>query len=329
MPINLKGKSILSVKDLSNQEVQYLLKLSQTLKRLKESQVVQEPIKPSKSIAVIMQKSSTRTRSAFEVAAYDLGLNVTFISGNDSQMGVKESMEDTAKVLGRFYDGIAFRGFEHKDVEDLANFSGIPVWNALTDDFHPTQVFADYLTILEHFGRTNIKFAFFGDAKNNMGNSLALMAAHMGAYFVGCAPKEYWPEESVMKEIAKISNYTGAKVEFTEDTTEAAAGADVIYTDVWVSMGEPFEAWKKRINDLKPYQVNSKIMNLSSEDSIFLHCLPSFHDTNTTKGMEIYEKFGLKELEVTDEVFRSKKSKVFDQAENRMHTIKAIILSTI
>ncbi len=329
MPINLKGKSILSVKDLSNYEVKYLLKLSQTLKKLKESQVVQEPIKPAKTIAVLMQKSSTRTRSAFEVAAYDLGLNVTFISGNDSQMGVKESMEDTAKVLGRFYDGIAFRGFEHKDVEDLAKYSGVPVWNALTNEFHPTQVFADYLTILEHFGRTDIKFAYFGDAKNNMGNSLALMAAHMGAHFVGCAPKKYWPEKSVMNEINKIANYTEAKIEFTEDVKVAAKDADVIYTDVWVSMGEPQEIWDQRIKDLKPYQVNSKIMKLTSKDSIFLHCLPSFHDINTKIGMEIYEKFGLKELEVTDEVFRSKKSKVFDQAENRMHTIKAIMLATI
>ena len=329
MPVNLKGKSLLSVKDWTNQEVKYVLNLSRVLKYQKQAQIYQEPMKPTKTIAVVMQKSSTRTRSAFEVASYDLGINVTFIGGTDSQMGKKESMEDSAKVMGRFYDGIAFRGFGHEDVTSLAEHSGVPVWNALTDDFHPTQMFADYLTILEHFKRTDIKFVYFGDAKNNMGNSLAIMAAHMGAHFVGCAPKKYWPSEEIIEEAKHIAKYTGAKIEFIEDPMKASKDADVIYTDVWVSMGEPIEVWKERISDLKKYQVTSKIMKNAGDEAIFLHCLPAFHDTNTKVSKEIYEQFKMKELEVTDEVFRSKQSKVFDQAENRMHTIKAIILSTI
>ncbi len=329
MAFNLKGKSLLSVKDWTTEEVKYVLKLSQTLKQQRATGISQNVMEHKKNIAVIMQKSSTRTRSAFEVAAYQLGMNVSFVGGSGSQMGIKESMEDSANVFGRFYDGIAFRGYAHEDVEMLAKHSGVPVWNALTDKWHPTQMFADYLTILENFGTTKIKFVYFGDARNNMGNSLAVMAAHMGAYFVGCAPKEYWPDKDVIEAANDIAKKTGAKIEFETDPKKAAKNADVLYTDVWVSMGEPAEVWKERIEKLGKYQVNEKLMDLASEQAIFLHCLPAFHDLNTDVAKDVNDKFGLKELEVTDAVFRSNRSKVFDQAENRMHTIKAIMLSTL
>ncbi len=329
MAFNLKGKSLLAVKDWTTEEVKYVLKLSQTLKQQRATGVSQNVMEHKKNIAVIMQKSSTRTRSAFEVAAYQLGMNVSFVGGSGSQMGVKESMEDSANVFGRFYDGIAFRGYAHEDVETLAKYSGVPVWNALTDKWHPTQMFADYLTILENFGTTKIKFVYFGDARNNMGNSLAVMAAHMGAHFVGCAPKEYWPDQDVIDSANEIAKKTGAKIEFEADPKKASKGADVLYTDVWVSMGEPTEVWKERIEKLGKYQINEKLMELASEQAIFLHCLPAFHDLNTDVAKDVYDKFGLKELEVTDAVFRSNRSKVFDQAENRMHTIKAIMLSTL
>lgn len=330
MAINLKNRSILTVADLTTEEVKYLLNLSQDLKKRKKSGTENSEYKKSnKNIAVIMQKTSTRTRSAFEVAAMNLGIGTTYISGSDSQMGIKESMEDTAKVMGRFYDGIAFRGFKHQDVEILAKNAGVPVWNALTDKWHPTQMFADYLTVLENFKTTKVKFVFFGDAKNNMGNSLVVMSAHMGSHFVGCAPKTYWPSDEVIKKANEISKKTGAKIEFTEDPMIASKDADVLYTDIWVSMGEPEEVWKKRIHDLKPYQINKKLMNNAKKTAIFMHCLPSYHDLNTDIAKEISKKFGLKEFEVTDEVFRSNQSKVFDEAENRMHTIKAIIAATI
>ncbi len=329
MAFNLKGKSLLAVKDWTTEEVKYVLKLSQTLKQQRETGISQNVMEHKKSIVVIMQKSSTRTRSAFEVAAHHLGMNVTFVGGSGSQMGIKESMEDSANVFGRFYDGIAFRGYAHEDVEMLAKHAGVPVWNALTDKWHPTQMFADYLTILENFGTTKVKFVYFGDVRNNMGNSLAVMAAHMGAHFVGCAPKEYWPDKDVIDAAKQIAKKTGAKIEFETDPKKAAKDADVLYTDVWVSMGEAEEVWKERIKKLGKYQVNDKLMSLASEQAIFLHCLPAFHDLNTDVAKDVYEKFGLKELEVTDAVFRSNQSKVFDQAENRMHTIKAIMLSTL
>ena len=329
MAFNLKGKSIITVAEMTTEQVKFLLDLSLFLKKQKYSGISQEQANGKKSIAVVMQKDSTRTRSAFEVASYDLGWSVTYIGSSGSQMGKKESIEDTAKVLGRFYDGIAFRGYKHEDVEMLAKHAGVPVWNALTDKFHPTQMFADYLTILEQFGHTKVKFAFFGDTRNNMGNSLCVMAAHMGAHFVGVSPKELWPSEEIIKRAKEIAKNTGAKIEFTEDVNEGAKDAQVIYTDVWVSMGEPDEVWAQRIKLLKKYQVTSEVMNQAKKNAIFLHCLPSFHDTNTVVGKEIFEKYGLKELEVTDEVFRSHQSLVFQQAENRMHTIKAIMLATI
>lgn len=330
MTVNLKNRSILTVADLTTEEVKYLLELSQKLKKAKKAEKENlEQKQINKNIAVIMQKTSTRTRSAFEVAAMNLGIGTTYISGSDSQMGVKESMKDTAKVMGRFYDGIAFRGFKHQDVEILAKYAGVPVWNALTDKWHPTQMFADYLTVLENFKTTKVKFVFFGDAKNNMGNSLVVMSAHMGAHFVGCAPKSYWPSDEIIKKGNEIAKKTGAKIEFTEDPMKASKDADVLYTDIWVSMGEPDEVWRKRIHDLEPYRINKKLMDNAKKTAIFMHCLPSYHDLNTDVAKEINKKFKLKEFEVTDEVFRSKQSKVFDEAENRMHTIKAIIASTI
>ncbi len=329
MAFNLHGKSLLTIRDWTTEEVKHVLLLSQTLKQQRYSGVSQNIEGNKKNIVVIMQKDSTRTRSAFEVAAFDLGMNVTYIGGTGSQIGKKESIEDTAKVLGGFYDGIAFRGADHKDVETLAENAGVPVWNALTDDFHPTQMFADYLTILEEFGRTDIKFAFFGDAKNNMGNSLMLMAAHMGAHFVGVAPKEFWPDEKLIKDAKAIAKKTGAKIEFSDDPIKGAKDADVVYTDVWVSMGEPDSVWKDRIKKLSKYTVDEKVMAVTSPKSIFMHCLPAFHDTNTIIGKEISKKFGIDHMEVTDKVFRSNKSRVFKEAENRMHSIKAIIVATL
>lgn len=331
MPLNLKGKNLMSVEDWTTEEVKYVLELSQELKRQKYTGVSQKVL-TGKNIAVIMQKDSTRTRAAFEVAAFDLGMGVTYIGGTGSQMGKKESVEDTAKVLGRFYDGIAFRCYAHQDVEDLGKHAGVPVWNALSDKHHPTQMFADYLSVLEHFGHTKVKFVYFGDARNNMGNSLTIMAAHMGAHFVACAPKELWPEKSIIdlaKKIAKENN-TGAVIELTEDVNKAAKDADVIYTDVWVSMGEPDEVWAKRIKLLKDYQVNDNVMKHAKKDAIFLHCLPAFHDSLTDVGKEVSKKYHLKDgIEVTDSVFRSPQSKVMNQAGNRMHTIKAIMLATL
>ena len=329
MAFNLHGKSLITVRDWSNEEVKHVLNLSRVLKEQRYTGQSQTIMGNKKNIAVIMQKTSTRTRSAFEVAAFDLGMNVTYIGETGSQMGKKESIEDTAKVLGGFYDGIAFRGADQRDVEILAENAGVPVWNGLTDEFHPTQMFADYLTILEEFDRTDIKFAFFGDARNNMGNSLMLMAAHMGAEFWGVAPKELWPNEKLVNQAKEIAKQTGATIQFTDDPAEGAKDAHVIYTDVWVSMGEPDEVWSKRIEQLTPYRVTQKIMDMTSPDSIFLHCLPAFHDLETITGKEIHQKFGIDCMEVTDEVFRGPKSRVFKEAENRMHSIKAIIVATM
>ena len=329
MAFNLHQKSLLTIRDWSNEEVKHVLNLSKILKEQRYTGSSQNRMGHKKNIAVIMQKDSTRTRSAFEVAAFDLGMNVTYIGGTGSQMGKKESIEDTARVLGGFYDGIAFRCGPHADVETLSKHAGVPVWNALSDDFHPTQMFADYLTILEEFDRTDIKFAFFGDAKNNMGNSLMFMAAHMGAEFWGVAPKALWPDKSLIDQANKIAKITGASIHFTDDIKEGAKNADVVYTDVWVSMGEPDSVWEKRIKQLKPYTVTKDVMKLTAPRSIFMHCLPAFHDTNTVVGKEISKKFGIDHMEVTDEVFRSDKSRVMKEAENRMHSIKAIILATM
>ncbi|NQX83268.1 MAG: ornithine carbamoyltransferase [Mycoplasmataceae bacterium] len=329
MSFNLHGKNLMTIRDWTNEEVKHVLNLSKVLKEQRYTGQSQNLMNHKKNIAVIMQKDSTRTRSAFEVAAFDLGMNVTYIGGTGSQMGKKESIEDTAKVLSGFYDGIAFRCGAHEDVEMLGKHSMVPVWNALSDDFHPTQMFADYLTIIEEFNRTDIKFAFFGDARSNMGNSLMLMAAHMGAEFWGVAPKELWPKEKLQKEAKKIAKLTGASINFTENIEKGAKNAHVIYTDVWVSMGEPDEVWKERIKQLVPYRVTKDVMDLTHSRSIFMHCLPGFHDTNTKVGKEIHEKFGIDCMEVTDEVFRSHKSRVMVEAENRMHTIKAIMLATM
>ncbi len=329
MAFNLHGKNLMTVRDWSNEEVKHVLNLSRVLKEQRYTGASQDVMGRKKNIAVIMQKDSTRTRSAFEVAAYDLGMNVTYIGGTGSQMGKKESIADTAEVLSGFYDGIALRCGAHEDVATLGEHATVPVWNALSDDFHPTQMFADYLTILEEFDRTDIKFAFFGDARNNMGNSLMLMAAHMGAEFWGVAPKSLWPEKSLIKDAEEIAKITGASINFTEDVNEGAKDADVVYTDVWVSMGEPDEVWEERIKLLVPYRVTQDVMNVTAPNSIFMHCLPAFHDLDTVVGKEIHEKFGIDCMEVTDEVFKSHKSRVMKEAENRMHTIKAIMLATM
>ncbi len=328
MPVNLKGKSFLTLKDFTPQEIKYLLDLSIDLKQKKRAGIKGNSLE-GKNIVLLFEKTSTRTRCAFEVAAYDEGAQVTFLS--NSQIGKKESIEDTAKVLGRYYDGIEFRGFKQETVEILAEYAGVPVWNGLTDLYHPTQILADFLTMMEHVDKplNKAKLVYVGDARNNMGNSLMIGAAKMGMHFVSIAPKELFPSQSLVNEMAKIAKETGAKIEFTESIDEGVKDADAIYTDVWVSMGEE-DQFEERIKQLKPYQVNMDMINKTgNSDVIFMHCLPAFHDTNTIIGKEILEKYDLKEMEVTDEVFRSKHSVVFDEAENRMHTIKAVMVATI
>ncbi|HEY8364457.1 MAG TPA: ornithine carbamoyltransferase [Haloplasmataceae bacterium] len=329
MPVNLRGRSFLTLLDFCPQEIQYLLDLAINLKKAKYCGYEKAQLK-GKNVVLLFEKDSTRTRCAFEVGAYDLGMNVTYLGPTGSQMGKKESIADTARVLGRMYDGIEYRGFKQETVEALAKYSGVPVWNGLTDKFHPTQVLADFMTIIEHFGHLKgIKFAYVGDARNNMGNSLMVGCAKMGLDFRAVAPKSLWPEEELVKKCQEIAKENGAKILLTEDIKEGTKDVDVLYTDVWVSMGESDDVWEKRINLLKPYQVNMEMIKNAGPNVIFLHCLPSFHDLNTTIGREIYEKFGLTSMEVTDEVFESKYSKVFDEAENRLHTIKAVMLATI
>ncbi len=328
MPVNLKGRNFITLKDFTTQEIEYLLDLSVDLKRKKRAGIKGNLLE-GKNIVLLFEKSSTRTRCAFEVGAFDEGANVTFLS--NSQMGKKETIEDTAKVLGRYYDGIEFRGFKQQTVEDLAAHAGVPVWNGLTDMYHPTQILADFLTIKENVNKplNKAKLVYVGDARNNMGNSLMIGAAKLGMDFVGVAPKELFPDESLVNEMKKVAEKTGSNIEFTEDVVEGVKGADAVYTDVWVSMGEE-DKFEERINLLKDYQVNMEmIKNTENPDVIFLHCLPSFHDDKTVVGAEIKEKYGLDAMEVTDEVFRSKYSKVFDEAENRMHTIKAVMVATI
>ncbi len=327
--IELKGKSFLTLKDFSKEEIKYFLSLASYLKT-KKKVGVKDNLLAGKNIALIFEKASTRTRCSFEVAAHDEGAQVTYLGPNDNHMGKKESMEDTAKVLGRFFDGIEFRGFKQSTVECLAKYSGVPVWNGLTDEYHPTQILADLLTISEHVDKPfdKIKFVYVGDARNNMGNSLMIGCAKMGMKFVSLAPKQLWPNEDLVKEMEEVCKETKGSIYLTENIDDVK-DADVIYTDVWVSMGEE-EQYEERINLLKDYQVNMEmIKKTENENVIFLHCLPAFHDQETVVGREIYEKFGLKELEVTDEVFRSKYSKVFDEAENRMHTIKAVMVATL
>ena len=327
--MNFKGRSFLTLLDYTPEEIRYLLDLSKDLKA-KKKRGEDHKCLVGKNIVLLFEKTSTRTRCAFEVAGRDLGIGVTYLDPGSSQMGKKESIADTAKVLGRMYDGIEYRGIDQKIVEELAENAGVPVWNGLTTEFHPTQMLADVLTVEENFGHLKgIKLVFMGDARNNVANSLMVVCAKMGMHFVACAPKNLWPSEELTLKCKDIASLTGATIEFTEDVNMGTKDADVIYTDVWVSMGEPEEVWAERVRTLKPYQVNKEVMNNASKDAIFLHCLPSFHDLNTTIGKEIYEKYGLKEMEVTDEVFNSSQSKVFDEAENRMHTIKAVIYATM
>ena len=302
------------------------------LKNLKQKKKegIEHKYLTNKNIVLLFEKTSTRTRCAFEVAGLDLGMGVTYLEPGSSQMGKKESIADTAKVLGRMYDGIEYRGFDQTIVEELASNANVPVWNGLTTQFHPTQMLADVLTIKENFGYLKgIKLVFMGDARNNVANSLMVVSAKLGMHFVACAPKELWPNQELVDKCKKIASESGATIELNSDVTSAVTNADVIYTDVWVSMGEKEEVWQERIKLLTPYKVTQDVMNKANENAIFLHCLPSFHDLKTTIGKEIYEKYGLEDMEVTDEVFSSPKSKVFDEAENRLHTIKAVVYATM
>lgn len=327
--MDLRKRNFLTLLDYTPEEIRYLLDLAKDFKTKKYNGTNHRYLS-GKNIVLLFEKTSTRTRCAFEVAGLDLGMGVTYLDPGSSQMGKKESIADTAKVLGRMYDGIEYRGYDQKIVEELANNANVPVWNGLTTEFHPTQMLADVMTVEENFGHLDgIKLVFMGDARNNVANSLMVVCAKMGMHFVSCGPKELWPNHELVEKCQAISKETGGIIEMTENVKEATSNADVIYTDVWVSMGEPDEVWNERIKLLSPYQVNSEVMNNANENAIFLHCLPSFHDLNTTIGKEIYEKYGLKEMEVTDEVFSSDKSKVFDEAENRLHTIKAVIYATM
>lgn len=326
---SLRGRSFLKLLDFTSDEIRYLINLSKNFKDLKRAGVPHKFLE-GKNIVLLFEKTSTRTRCSFEVAGHDLGMGVTYLDPGSSQMGHKESIEDTARVLGRMFDGIEYRGFSQQLVETLAEYAGVPVWNGLTDEFHPTQMIADLLTTEEYFGHLKgLKFTYFGDARNNMGNSLMVACAKMGMHFTACAPKSLFPHDDLVKTAEKIATETGGSVTLTEDTNAGSKDANVLYTDIWVSMGEPDEVWGERIKLLKPYQVNMQLMNNADKDAIFLHCLPSFHDLKTTKGQEIHKKFGLPEMEVTNEVFESSRSKVFEEAENRMHTIKAIMYATL
>ena len=315
--------------DFTTEEIQYLLELAKDFKRLKRTNTPHKYL-TGKNIVLLFEKTSTRTRCSFEVAGNDLGMGVTYLDPASSQMGNKESLEDTAKVLGRMFDGIEYRGFDQEIVENLGRYAGIPVWNGLTTEFHPTQMLADVLTIEENFGRyKGLKMVFMGDARNNVANSLMVVSAKLGINFVACGPKDNMPDAKLVATCRKIAKENGCTITLTDDVKKGTKNADVIYTDIWVSMGEPAELWEKRIKLLSPYQVNDAVMANANPEAIFLHCLPSFHDLETSVGREIYEKFGLKEMEVTDKVFRSPQSKVFDEAENRMHTIKAVMYATL
>ena len=329
MAVNLRGKSYLKLLDFTPAEIRYLLDLSKDFKSMKRSGVPHKYL-DGKNIVLLFEKTSTRTRCSFEVAGRDLGMGVTYLDPGSSQMGKKESIPDTARVLGRMYDGIEYRGYSQQLVEELAKYSGVPVWNGLTDQFHPTQMLADLLTIEEKLGRLKgINFTYMGDARNNMGNSLMVACAKMGLNFTACAPKALFPAQELVDTCRAIATENGCTVTLTEDVKEGTANADVIYTDIWVSMGEPDGVWAERISLLTPYQVNAAAMKNARDTVIFMHCLPSFHDTRTTIGAEIAQKFGISEMEVTDEVFEGRQSVVFDEAENRMHTIKAVMYATL
>ncbi len=327
--MNLKGKNFLKLLDFTPEEINYLIDLSADLKAKKKKGIPHKACE-GKNVALIFEKTSTRTRCSFEVAAYDLGMHCTYLDPKGSQIGKKESIADTARVLGRLYDGIEYRGFGQEVVENLAKYSGVPVWNGLTNEFHPTQILADFLTIKEKFGKLKgVKLVYMGDARYNMGNSLMVGAAKMGMHFVACAPEKYFPNQELIAECQEIAKQTGATLEFITDPMIATKNADVIYTDVWVSMGEPDAVWQERITELMPYQVNTKLMANAGENCKFMHCLPAFHDLNTEIGKDINAKYNIDAMEVTDEVFESSQSIVFDEAENRMHTIKAVMYATL
>lgn len=327
--MNLKGRDFLKLLDFTPEEIQYLVDLAAELKEKKKKGIPVDTLR-GKNVALIFEKTSTRTRCSFEVAAHDLGMGTTYLEPASSQIGKKESIADTARVLASMFDGIEYRGYGQDIVEELAKYSKVPVWNGLTNEFHPTQMLADLLTIQEHFGYTKgIKLAYMGDARYNMGNSLMVTCAKMGMHFVACTTKEYFPEPELVSICKEIAAKTGGSITLTEDAMEGTKGADVVYTDVWVSMGEPDEIWEKRIKELSPYKVTTEIMENAGENSIFLHCLPAFHDLKTKIGAQMAERFGIQDMEVTDEVFESSKSLVFEEAENRMHTIKAIMAATL
>ncbi len=331
MTINLKNRNFLKLLDFTSEEINYLLELSASLKKEKKDGTEKQQLK-GKNIALIFEKASTRTRCAFEVAAFDQGANVTYLGPSGSQIGQKESMKDTARVLGRMYDAIEYRGYGQNIVEELGKYAGVPVWNGLTNEFHPTQILADFLTIQEHIEKplSQIKFCYLGDAHNNMGNSLMVGAAKLGMDFRAAAPKQCQPADELQALCKQIANQTGAKITITENVDEAVKDCDFLYTDVWVSMGEPNEVWAERIKLLLPYQINKKTMELTGNQNVkFLHCLPAFHNRETKVGDDIFKQFGIEAMEVTEEVFESESSIVFDQAENRLHTIKAVIVATL
>ena len=329
MGVNVRGRSFLTLLDYTPDEIRYLLDLSVEFKNMKRNGVDHSWLK-GRQVVLLFEKTSTRTRCAFEVGARDLGMGVTFLDSGSSQMGKKESLEDTAKVLGRMFDGIEYRGFDQGVVEDLAKYSGVPVWNGLTDDFHPTQMLADIMTVQEEFGDVRgRKLTFFGDARNNVANSLMVVCAKLGMHFCACGPKELMPKQELIDKCEAIAKDTHAVLEFTDDVKVGAKDADVLYTDIWLSMGEPEELWAQRIELLRPYQVNKEVMAAAKPTAIFLHCLPSFHDRHTTIGENIYQKYGLEAMEVTDDVFLGHQAREFEEAENRMHTIKAVMYATL
>ena len=330
MPISLSGRNYLKLLDFTPEEIRYLISLAKQFKALKLAGTPHKYLE-GKNIVLLFEKTSTRTRCSFEVAGHDLGLGVTYLDPGSSQMGKKESIEDTARVLGRMFDGIEYRGYGQEIVENLAAHAGVPVWNGLTNEFHPTQMIADMLTLEENFpeGIKGKKLVFMGDAENNVANSLMVVCAKLGLHFVACGPEERMPNADLVSTCRDLARESGGSVTLTSSVEEACTGADVVYTDIWVSMGEPAELWEERIKLLSPYQVNSRVIDLMAPTGIFMHCLPAFHDTETTIGAEIAERFGITEMEVTDEVFRGPRSRVFDEAENRMHSIKAIIYATL
>ena len=327
--MNLKGRNFLTLKDFTPEEITYLLDLAAELKDKKKRGVPVDTLR-GKNVALIFEKTSTRTRCAFEVAAHDLGMGTTYLDPSGSQIGKKESIEDTARVLGRMFEGIEYRGFGQEIVEELAKYAGVPVWNGLTNEYHPTQMLADLLTVKEEFGRLEgIRLVYMGDARYNTGNSLMIACSKLGMHFVACAPEKYFPSQELVAQCEKYAEQSGGTITLTENVVAGTRDADVVYTDVWVSMGEPDEVWEERIQDLTPYKVTAKVMENARPEAIFLHCLPAFHDLKTKIGKEMHERFSITDMEVTDEVFESSQSRVFDEAENRMHTIKAVMAATL